>query len=55
MHLDPGLGASEICPWEETQREIDGRGSDHRENTCRRQPAARQSRGNPERKPCSPA
>ena len=26
MHLDPGLGASEICPWEETQREIDGGG-----------------------------
>jgi hypothetical protein len=26
MHLDPGFGASKIGPWEETQREIDGRG-----------------------------
>jgi hypothetical protein len=39
MHLDPGFGASEIGPWEETQREIDRGGSDHRENTCRRQPS----------------
>ena len=23
MHLDPSFGASKICPWEETQREID--------------------------------
>ena len=26
MHLDRSFGASEIGPWEETQREIDGRG-----------------------------
>ena len=26
MHLDPSFGASKIGPWEETQREIDGRG-----------------------------